>query len=178
MFSFLKKILSVDPHIIKGKAVISQTAIDPRMRIPRDLEDFLKDGKELEYDRYRCEAGRVELTRFENLKLENLRISTKRISRISEQEDPNKNKNGSYIVPAVSLVSKCEHYDSDFVLLWLPQEQLFGSLSGEYVNELLIFPDADWSDIAKDPVTYINAQWKGDYNISKDFNPWQKYPFA
>ncbi|MFA6097140.1 MAG: hypothetical protein WC788_05935 [Candidatus Paceibacterota bacterium] len=174
LFDLFKK----NYHSLNGKNGSNpQPFLNANLGIPKDLEDFLRQGKELEYDRYTCEAGEVRLRKLQELKAENIKISTKHVPRISEQDDPNKNKNGSYIIPAVSLVAECENYDPDFVLLWLPREQKYGALSGACVNELLVFPTATWSDIAGNPVKYINAQWKGDYSAAEDFNPWQKYPF-
>lgn len=164
------------PDIIIGEAK-TITATPENLNLPPELTDFLTQGKELQYDRSQCEAGQVRLVRLQDLRIEEIKISTKNVSRISDVDDPNKNHSGSYSIPAVSLISDCENYDPDFVLLWLPKEQLFGALSGEYVNELLVFPGATWNDIVNDPVVYINAQWKGNYTVAKDFNPWQKYEF-
>ncbi|MFZ2970173.1 MAG: hypothetical protein WA063_03435 [Minisyncoccia bacterium] len=181
MFNFLKKLSSnsgYDSSPVDSIGASSQVPVDPALKIPKDLEDFLRRREELEYDKFQCEAGQVKLTKLEDLRLENLRINTKKVPRISEEEDPNKNKSGAYTIPAVSLISDCEDYDPEFILLWLPKEQMFGALSGEYSNELIVFPNATWNDIVNDPVEYINAQWKGDYSAAEDFNPWQKYPFG
>lgn len=171
-------LLNTDKHLNDGRNKANlQAAVNMSLNIPKELEDFLRQGKELEYDRFSCEAGRVTLTELQDLKVEEIRISTKNVPRISEHDDPNKNRSGSYIIPAVSLVSDCENYDPDFILLWLPNEKMFGALSGQYSNELIVFPQATWTDIAGDPVRYINAQWKGDYSAAEDFNPWNRYPF-
>lgn len=179
MFEFLKR--KINESKIELPPVVIDIKTGPASgqnpNIPPELADFLGQGKELQYDRSQCEAGRVKLKRLQDLEVEEIKISTKKVSRISETDDPNKNHSGAYRVPAVSLVADCENYDPDFILLWLPQEQMFGALSGEYTNELLVFPGASWQDIVNDPVRYINAQWKGDYSIAKDFNPWQKYRF-
>jgi len=158
--------------------VTANVVVNPGVDIPEDLKDFLTQGKQLDYDRFQCDAGLVKLKNLQSLKVENVEISTKRVKNISEQDDPNKNRNGAYIVPAVSLISECRNFDPDFILLWLPGEKMFGSLGGEYVNELLVFPNASWTDIVNDPIPYINSQWRADYNnVAQDFNPWQKYPF-
>lgn len=161
-------------HNEAAENVVADSGVD----IPDDLKDFLIQGKQLDYDRFKCDAGLVKLKKLQSLKVENIEISTKRVKSISEQNDSNKNKNGAYIVPAVSLIAECRNFDPDFILLWLPKEKMFGSLGGEYVNELLVFPDTSWSAIANDPTTYINAQWRAGYNnVALDFNPWMKYPF-
>lgn len=174
LFDLFKK----NSHSFNGKnGASSQPFVNTDMNIPKDLEEFLRQSKELEYDGETCEAGTVKLKKLEDLKVENIKISTKHVPRISERDDPNKNKGGTYAIPAVSLVAECENYDPDFVLLWLPEERKYGALSGAHADELLVFSSATWGDIAGNPVKYINAQWKGDYSAAEDFNPWQKYPF-
>lgn len=146
--------------------------------IPDDLKSFLASESQLVYDARQCEAGMVKLKKLQNLQLENMEVSTKKVKSISEQDDPNKNKSGSYVVPAVSLIYECKTYDPEFLLVWLPREKMYGSLGGEYVNELLVFPNATWADIANNFPLYINAQWRPDRNkVAVDFNPWTKYPF-
>lgn len=146
--------------------------------VPDDLRMFLSSGKQLVYDASQCEAGMIKLKKLQNLQLQNMKVSTKKVKSISEQDDPNKNKSGSYVIPAISLIYECRTYDPLFLLVWLPREKMYGSLGGEGMNELLVFPNTTWADIANNFPLYINAQWRSDYNeVAVDFNPWMKYRF-
>jgi hypothetical protein len=142
--------------------------------LPKELKDFLQSEKQLEYDHSRCEPGKITLKNFNDLEVGEVWIDSEE-SPIA-QKDPNKEKEGYYSVPAVSLIEDCEGYDPEFILLWLPNEDLFGTWDCDHWD-LKIFPKATWNDIVKNPLPYINAQWEGDSKIAEYFMPYPKYEF-
>lgn len=142
--------------------------------LPKELRDFLQSGKQLDYDQSKCEPGKITLKKLKDLKADEVWIDSEE-SPIAEK-DPNKGKEGYYTVPAVSLIEDCEGYEPDFILLWLPNENLFGTWDCDHLD-LKIFLKATWNDIVKNPLPYINAQWEADSNISRYFVPYPKYEF-
>jgi hypothetical protein len=91
-------------------------------------------------------------------------------------------------VPAVNLVATCEHHDPHGILIWIPEEHMFGTWDCDHhVLQVLVarhvrgdsayMEGATWSDIAADPARYLNAQWRMDATTSKVLVPWPKYPW-
>jgi hypothetical protein len=144
------------------------------LSLPPDLTEFLQSGNQLQYDPSQCEAGPVGLHSLPELSLANLLVNT--YGTPLEGADPHEGNSG-YLVPAVSLTNSCEDYDPDFLLLWLPTEDLYGNFDTEHGN-LLVFPDTTWGDIVKDPVCYLNSQWEPQSGVAVTFQPWPKYKFS
>lgn len=96
-----------------------------------------------------------------------------------QEKDPHKEEeNGDvYLVPVVSLVRECEHYSPQFLLVWLPQEGLFGTGDEEH-GHLLTFPGVTWTEIAAQPVPYLEAQWTPDNGKAEYLRPWPKYAYG
>ena len=115
------------------------------MNIDIELENYLKSDEKLAYDFSKAEPGEVRLCSMDELKLGVVWVSP-------ESGD------GYFEIPAVSLTNYCEAYEPEYILLWLPNEQVYGAWDCDHW-ELIIYEDASWSDIANDPVSYINAQW-------------------
>jgi hypothetical protein len=99
--------------------------------------------------------------------------------------DPHRGE-GQYIVPAVNLVASCEHYDPFGVLVWIPDEGMFGNWDCDHhVVQVLVthrvrgdnarIEAATWTDIESDPLRFINAQWRFDASTSKVLVPWPKH---
>ncbi len=145
------------------------------MNLPAELHEFLTAGRKLEYDASSIEPGVVGLKSPAELELGVVWINSDE-SPLS-QDDPHAEDEGYYEVPAVSLLSECEAYDPDFILLWLPNEQSFGTWDCDHWD-LRIFPGKTWADIVADPATYLDAQWS-DYEgkNTEYFKPYPKYQF-
>jgi hypothetical protein len=145
------------------------------LNLPPELEAFLREGKQLEYDPSSCEAGEVNLKSLSELEPGVVWISPD-ISALRD-EDPHANDDGYYEVPAVSLTGKCQAYNPEFILLWLPSEKVFGTWDSDHW-ELRVFAGKTWKEIVAEPSTFLNAQWY-DYEckISEYFNPYGKYEF-
>lgn len=139
---------------------------------PKDFVEFLKSGKQLEYDVDECEAGQISLLPFEELTLGEVYIDSES-SPIAEK-DPHSGEKGYYAVPAVNLVADCEGYDPEGILIWLPDQQLFGTWDIDHWD-VLVFPNTTWSDIVANPVKYINAQWEPDNVRCEYLEPFPKY---
>ena len=84
---------------------------------------------------------------------------------------------GYYEVPAVSLTGQCQAYDPEFILLWLPNEQIFGTWDCDHWD-LYVFRDRTWPDIVADPATYLDSSWN-DYQRknSEYYKPYPEYEF-
>ena len=146
------------------------------LRLPDDLRAFFAAGRQLAYDPAQCEAGRVTL-----LPLDKLRVG-KYLSRPTAHgqvpslaDDPHQEE-GYYSVSAVNLVAECEHYWPDGILIWLPEERLFGTWQIDHLS-ILVLPGATWSDIAADPVRYLNGIM-GIGGMTEELKPWPKHPFV
>lgn len=88
--------------------------------LPADLVEFLRQGKQLEFPFYEF-ADVVP----DGLKL--LALGKHELGEVwidSENHpfaytDPHFGEKGYYAVPAVNLVAECNHFEPDFILLWL-----------------------------------------------------------
>jgi hypothetical protein len=138
--------------------------------LPESTAEFLCTGKQLEYDAAQCEAGRVGLKRLDQLSLGEVWIGTE------SESDPHRDERGYYAVPAVSLSGECASYSPEFILLWLPEDRLFGTWDCDHWI-LTVFPDATWEDIVSDPLPYLNSQWDPGAGGGVPFQPWAKYKF-
>lgn len=145
------------------------------LNLPAELVEFLSAGRELEYGSSSIEPGTVRLKSLDKLELGVVWVNSDE-SPLS-QDDPHFGDKGYYEVPAVSLTGECEAYDPDFILLWLPNEQSFGTWDCDHWD-LYVFPRKTWADIVADPATYLDAQWSDyDRKNSEYFKPYPKYEF-
>jgi len=133
------------------------------MELPSDLYDYLKVGSQLDYDASKAEAGKVGICNLSEIKSEVVWVSPE-----DEEID------GYFEIPAISITNSCDAYYPEFILLWLPNEKVYGAWDCDHWV-LTIFPDVCWSDIAKDPLPFINAQWFPDSVVGKALNPEPKY---
>jgi len=112
----------------------------------------------------------VKLKRFDELTIGEVWIGT------DLPGDSHADEDGYYAIPAVSLTGECKSYDPEFILLWLPREQLFGSWDCDHWV-LKVFRGAAWSDIVASPAAYLNAQWDCSEELGTQFVPWPNYAF-
>ncbi|WP_044203399.1 hypothetical protein [Flammeovirga sp. OC4] len=132
------------------------------MNLEKELLDFLKLGQKLEYDISKVEPGFVGLHKHENLKESHIYL-----------EGPEETQS-YYEIPAVSLTGENEYYDPEFILLWLPNEQKYGTWDSDHWD-LFIFDNCEWNDIKKSPDQYINYQWEPNDLKIMEFDPSLKY---
>ena len=138
--------------------------------LPDDTVEFLRGGRQLEYDHSRIEAGEVKLKRLDELSRGEVWIGT------DIAGDPHTGDRGYYAIPAVSLTGECKAYSPDFILLWLPKERVFGTWDCDHWV-LKVFRGAGWSDIVTSPAAYLNAQWDFQDKLGSQFVPWPQYEF-
>lgn len=133
------------------------------MELPSDLSNYLSKGLQLDYDFTKVEAGKVGLCNIGQIKLGVIWL------------EPNDESEDTYFeIPAINLTNHCEEYDPEYLLLWLPNENLYGSWDCDHWV-LTIFPDATWGDIVQNPSDYLNAQWNPNNSIGKTFDPHSTY---
>jgi len=138
--------------------------------LPDEAVEFLRARRQFEYDHHRIEVGGVKLNGLDELKMGEVWIGTELA------DDPHAGENGYYAIPAMSLIGECKNYNPEFILLWLPNERLFGTWDCDHWV-LKVFRGAGWSDIAANPATYLNAQWDIDDKLGSEFVPWPRYAF-
>jgi len=132
------------------------------MNLPEDLTDFLKTKADLIYDHKSVEPDFVGIIDFEKLELGKVWI---------EGETRAKSY---YEIPAINLTDKCEYYDPNFILLYLPNEKMYGTWDSDHWN-LYVFPNTNWIDITKNPTEYINQQWNPKNEIGVLLDPKTNY---
>lgn len=168
-----------------------QVAIDPKKY---DFPDEMLDYLSKETNLFKSITGGVEgptmieLRLASNLKLidvqfwaedENIRITNSFFN-----NDPNKgNDKKMYKFQAIDLIRENDLYQSEGLLIWVPQLKKFGTYDPEHQN-LVIFPEAKAKDIQGNFGKYIAAQWSygPDYlvkcgNIYDYFEPWKYFSF-
>ena len=144
------------------------------LSLPGDLFDFVYSGRQLKYPVKESIPGRLALRGLDELSLGSVWVDSEKAP---IDGDPNEGKIGYYTVPAFSLTKKCTGYEPEFLLLWLPTENLYGTWDCDH-GHLVVFPDATWSDIVRDPIPFINAQWDANENGAYYFVPWPEYPYT
>lgn len=100
------------------------------------------------------------------------------------ENDPNKGIDEKmYRFKAVDLIRENDHYQSEGLLIWIPELKKFGTYDPEHEN-LLVFPDAKPKDIYGNFGKYIAAQWLcgPDYlvkcgNVYDFYEPWKYFDF-
>jgi hypothetical protein len=148
----------------------------PSLRLPGDLRDFFAARRQLEYDASRCEAGRVTLLPLEKLRVQKYLTRPTRHGQVRRLDDDPHQEDGYYWVPAVNLVADCEGYDPAGLLVWLPEDGLFGTWQSDWLS-ILVFPGASWTDIAADPIRFINGAM-GIGGVTEELKPWPRHPFV
>jgi hypothetical protein len=147
------------------------------LELPDDLVQFLTSGRQLEYDPTTCEAGRIRLYGLSELRLRTFAAHCGGTP--FEQADPD-SSGGVYWVPGVDLVAACTgDYEPDGLLIWLPGERSFGVWDSSHDYVLVFGAEVRWSDIAKNPARFINAQWAFedlDRAPAEYLQPWKNYP--
>lgn len=138
--------------------------------LPKETVEFLQASHQLKYDYCIIEAGEVKLKRFDELSQGEVWIGTDMKGDSQAEED------GYYVIPAVSLTGECQNYPPEFILLWLPEEKLFGTWDSDHWV-LKVFREAHWPDIVASPAAYLNAQWDWQDKLGSPFVPWPKYKF-
>jgi hypothetical protein len=138
--------------------------------LPNDTTEFLKSRRQLDYDPAECEPGKVTLHPLAALTLGEVWGGT------DDSSDPHYAEDGYYAIPAVSLTATCDAYDSDYILLWLPEEKKFGTWDCDHWI-LTVFENATWQDIEKSPAVYIGAQWNCTSIVGTRLKPWGRHPF-
>jgi hypothetical protein len=145
------------------------------LRLPDALIAFLMAGRQLEYESSTAEPGRITLKPLENLYLGSLDVDS-RESPLADS-DPRVGQEGYYAVPAVDLIASADgEYPAEGILIWLPDSQVFGTWDCDHAD-LRVFPGVTWSTIVRNPVPYINAQWRPDQIPNEFFVPWPDCDF-
>jgi hypothetical protein len=150
----------------------------PSLRLSEDLRDFLAADRQLQYDASNCEAGRVTLLPLEKLRVGKYLTRPTANGQVAWLGDDPHQEEGYYSVPAVNLVADCDGYYPEGILIWLPEEGLFGTWQSDFLS-ISVFPGMSWSDIVADPVRFINrAMGIGEHEMMEELKPWPKHPFG
>ncbi len=143
------------------------------IQLPPDLEQFLREQKQLHYEPIKCEVGKVSLEWLEDLEVTSALVDLEE-SPLAEA-DPNTGKQGHYEIPCVSLLFDCQHYYPWGVLCWFPNEQQFGTVDIDHADIFMFGAEVKWSNIVSDPVRWLNYQWREKERCY--FTPYPRYPF-
>jgi hypothetical protein len=151
--------------------------LETDMEIPPDLLAFLMAGRQLQYEAADCEAGRVVLLSQDQLKV---RLYPTDVDNgpIKNSSDPHYRELGCYLVPGVSLVAASDGFDPDGLLLWLPEENCYGTWDSSHTLLEAFDREVTWSHIANDPIRFINSFWS-DERVGglAPLVPWPKYQY-
>ena len=143
------------------------------LNLPADLEDFLRAGKQLQYDITQVEYGELRLKSL--AELEPSQVEVDLYYTPLAQTDPHAGEPGWYLMPSVVLTEPCEEYP-DVQLLWLSSENLYGINDTEH-RTLQVFPYTKGADIVTDPARYLNAPWDMKTQLLVYFDPSSRYDF-
>lgn len=154
--------MSIMYNSLKGNIILAFYSIliifiggcTTNMNLPNDYDNKLKNFSVSD-----SECGQISLINKEELEVGEIYI-----------EGPESGKS-YYKIPAVNLVKNCEDYEPDFILLYLPNEKLYGTWDSDHWI-LYTFDNTNWEAIKNNPLKYINHQWNDSDGI---FNPAGKY---
>ena len=143
--------------------------------LPNDLVAYLSSRKPLSYDVAKSEPGPVSLKRVDDLSVRYVYVDTN--DSPLKDEDPHYREKGYYAVSAIDLIDQCnDSYDPSGILMWLPEYQMYGTWDSDHWH-LIVFPDINWSDIVRDPLRFLNAQWSADLGKGEYLKAWLKSKF-
>ena len=109
-----------------------------------------------------CEVGTVTLFAPDELAL--------KMFTIYKKDGFNKDK-----FRGVDLVKSCKDYDPEGVMVWFPALKVYGQWDCDH-HEIIVFPGVTWTDIAKAPKRYFNAQWEPDDVLHRYLQPRKAKP--
>lgn len=140
--------------------------------LPEDLRAFLQKRGQLSCDWKQAQTGRLKLRALDQLRIGSVYAAARGTI------DPNRRREGVYRVPAISLIARCERYDPEHLLTFLPFERKFATFDGDHAV-VTLFTQATWTDIAKDPLPYVNANWESKPSVasSRRMKWWLWYEF-
>jgi len=143
--------------------------------LPAEFSAFLKQRKQLRYDADECDCGRIRLLAKSKLRETVLVVEPEQPD--DSLLDPHGEDDGAYVIRAINLVGEADGFDPDYILCWLPEQQIFASYDIDH-RVLHIFPGTTWTQIADNPVPYLNAQWRdaGDCPGAR-MKPWEHVQF-
>ena len=142
--------------------LIAYPIFGQNMDLPKDLTEFLKAKSELIYDHKTVEPDFVGIIDFDKLELGKVWI------------EGNVSGKSYYEIPAINLTDQCERYDPEYILLYLPNEKLYGTWDSDHWT-LYVFPNTNWTDITENPAEFINQQWNPKKEIGIEFDPRTNY---
>ncbi|MGI4790524.1 MAG: hypothetical protein ACRYFS_16935 [Janthinobacterium lividum] len=143
------------------------------LSLPEDLQKYLQDVGQFQYDLAQVEYGELRLKSLTKLEADEVKVSLYYTP--LAQADPHAEEAGWYVMPAVVLTEPCAEYP-DVQFLWLPTENLYGISDIEH-QTLQVFPNTVWSDIISDPIRYLNAPWDLKTQLLTYFDPSSLYEF-
>lgn len=145
------------------------------LELPSDFIAFLQQRKQLIYNADECDCGSIRLLPRSKLREATLIVEPEQPD--DSLLDPHGEDDGAYTIRAVNLVGEADGFDPDYILCWLPEKQMFASYDPDH-RVLHIFPGTTWTQIAANPIPYLNAQWrdKGDYPGAR-MKPWEHVQF-
>lgn len=142
--------------------------------LPEDLCEFLRLGRQLEYDARRSHIGKIQLKSLSDVAIATIEVFPESSSRVFGCYE---SLEGTFHVPVYDLVKYSEDYLSEGLFCWLPTVQAYGTVDAEH-SEITIFPGVTWKNIVKRPLTYLDAQWNSSFRSkAKSLLPWLYFPF-
>ncbi len=139
--------------------------------LPNDLLAFLSAGSQLQYDESESTIGRIVLKSEAELSRDTIAGYPGCQSII---DDPYEDLDGLYQIEVYDLVAESEMYQTEGLFCWIIALQCFGVVDPEH-GDVLTFPGVTWTDIAKSPTTYLDAQW--DVGVGQRVLPWLRFPY-
>lgn len=124
-----------------------------KLPIPDDLRAYLKAKQQLGCDWKQAQTGEIRLFSLDRLRIGRMYAAPRGMS------DPNRRRRGVYRIPAISLTARCKEYAPEHLLSYLPFENLYATFDCDHAV-VTVFTGATWTDIAANPLPYLNANWE------------------
>jgi hypothetical protein len=142
------------------------------MEIPDDLREFLAIPANRTILLPGCEVRELTLYAPEELTERVFKVSTADFAINERWPGWDRTKNRKYEFRGVDLVKECRNYSPKGVFIWFPALGVYGQWDCDHLK-IMVFPGVKWSDIAKAPKRYFNAQWEPDEVFHRYLRPWE-----
>ncbi len=143
------------------------------MEIPEDLRAYLARPENRKLTLPGCEVKEVTLFAPEELAVTKHDVSTFDFALQEKWEDWNRMEHQRYWFRGVNLVKTCRHYQAAGVFLWFPDLGTYGQWDCDH-HKIIVFPEATWADIIKNPTRYFNGMWESFPLVHRRYlRPWE-----
>jgi hypothetical protein len=142
--------------------------------IPEGLVQFLEKYSQKRIECNPSIKGKVEIEWFTTYPPKALKISSFKIDTYEyhlNHDEPGEDPELKYEITGIDLISSCDDYYPEGILIYFPQFSEFGSWDCDH-GIITMYPDAQWEKIRANLFNYVNGQWYPERVNHYLLRPW------